>query len=259
MAPKAAAARKAADPGPTASGLRSRALGSAVLITSLACLGAGCGEGEDVSPSFEDRVPPGLELSTAQRVLEWGESTRLEGRLTQGDEELSGETVVLEADPYPFQGDFEELETIETDEDGGFEFEASPEANTAYRVAAGELSETTSPDHLVFVEPRRELEVEPAGGGTRYTTVFRHPDERSIQGSSFFSYASAIADAEATGKLNFIQVDRIEQTRPGLSEASIVLPFAAEEIRYSSCVSYTGDSGMGSPNTRCSQSSIPTR
>ena len=47
------------------------------LLLSLAALAAsGCGEEEDVSPSFEDRVPLGLELDAADRVIEWkGETT----------------------------------------------------------------------------------------------------------------------------------------------------------------------------------------
>jgi hypothetical protein len=94
------------------------------------------------------------------------------------------------------------------------------------------------------------------GGGTRFTTVFRHPDERSIQGSSVFSYAATALEAEATGKLRFIQVDRVEQERQGVSNASITLPFSSDEVEYRACYGYTPDSGMGQPNARCSQTQI---
>lgn len=231
----------------------------AALILALALAVSGCGEQEDVSPDFEDRIPLGLELETADRVLTLGESTTLSGRLSQGKEKLAGETVILEGDPYPFTDDFRELESIETGETGEFEFEATPGANTAYRVAAGELSEAMSPERFVYVEPRTELESEPTAGGTRYTTIFRHPEDRSIQGSSLHSYASTVADAEASGELNFVRVDRVEQTKAGLSEASIVLPFSADEIRYATCVGYTPDSGLGAPNATCSQSSVPAK
>lgn len=218
---------------------------------------AGCGEEEeDVSPNFEDRIPPGFEFEVAERVLKLGESTTLTGNLTQGEERLRAETVVLEADPYPFSNDYSELESVETDGAGGFEFEASPDANTAYRVTAGEISQTTSEERFVYVDPRTKLETEPVGNGTRFTTVFTHPEERSIQGSNVFSYAATVANAEATGKLNFIQFDRVEQTRPGLSKASIVLPFAEDEVQYATCFGYTPDSGLGAPNTNCSQTSI---
>ena len=227
------------------------------LIAALAIILAGCGSQEDVSPSFEDRIPLGLELKAADKLLAWGESTTLTGRLTQEGDTLAGETVVLEADPYPFARDYAELDSVATDDKGRFEFETQPDANTAFRVASGDLSETTSREVRVYVDPRTEVQTEPAGNGTRFTTVFHHPDERSIQGSNVFSYAATAADAEATGKLRFIQVDRVEQKRLGLSTAAITLPFAPEQVRHSACYSYTPSSGMGAPNANCVQSEIP--
>lgn len=229
----------------------------AVALLAVAWAG-GCGEPEeDVSPNFEDRIPLGLELEAKDRVLVWGDSSELTGRLTQGEERLVGETVVLEADSYPHDGDFAEVESIETSGGGEFAFSAEPDANTDYRVAAGEGSEATSDRVRVFVEPRIEIETEAAGNGTRFTSVFRHPDDRSIQGSNVFAYAATVADAEATGKLNFIRAVGVEQERLGLSTASVTLPFSADEVRYETCESYTPDSGMGEPNPECSQTRIP--
>ncbi|MDX6587796.1 MAG: hypothetical protein QOI31_2269 [Solirubrobacterales bacterium] len=226
-------------------------------LVPLALLAAtGCGEEEDVSPSFEDRIPLALELEAADRVVDWKDSTTLSGVLTQGDEKLAGEEVVLEGDSYPFSGDFAEIESQDTDAQGRFEFEAAPDANTAYRVAAGEQSEATSREVRVYVDPLTELVKEPAGNGTRFTTLFRHPKDRSIQGSTVFSYAATVADAEATGKLRFIKFDRVEQERQGLSAASITLPFAATDVEYKACYGYAPDSGMGVPDARCSQSRI---
>lgn len=230
-----------------------------VLALAGVVLSTGCGEEEDVSPNFEDRIPPGFEFKVADRVIELGESTNFAGTLTQGKEKLAGVTVVLEADPYPFSDSYAKLESVETDDAGGFEFEASPDANTAYRVAAGEVSQTTSDERFVYVEPRTKLEAEPAGNGTRFTTVFNHPEDRSILGSSVFSYASTAADAEAAGELPFIQVNPVSQEKPGLSKASIVLPFAEDEIRYETCFGYTPDSGLGAPNQSCSQTSIKAK
>jgi hypothetical protein len=227
------------------------------LLVCFALLAAtGCGEEEDVSPNFEDRIPLGLELKAADRVVDWKDTTTLSGALTQGKENLAGETVVLEADSYPFNGSYAEIESVETEADGSFKFEAAPDANTAYRVAAGDLSEATSREVRVYVNPLTELATEPSGNGTRFITVFRHPAERSIQGSTVFNYSATVADAAATGKLRFIKADRVEQERQGLSSASITLPFAAADVEYRACYSYTPDSGMGVPSSRCSQSRI---
>jgi hypothetical protein len=105
----------------------------------------------------------------------------------------------------------------------------------------------------VYVNPLTELVTKAAGNGTRFTTFFRHPAERSLQGSTVFSYAATVADAEATGTLRFIKANRVEQKREGLSSASITLPFAADEVEYKACYGYTPDAGMGVPNSRCSQ------
>ena len=230
-----------------------------LLVAAAALAAFGCGEEEDVSPTYEDRIPAGLELEASDRVLTWGEATTLTGTLSRGEEVLGDAAVELEADSYPFDGSFSEVEASDTDAKGRFEFEDAPDANTAYRVASGELSETTSREVRVFVKPRTKLETEPASRGTRFTTVFRHPDERSIAGSNIYSYAATVADAEATGQLRFIRTDRVEQERLGLSSASIVLPFEAGEVEYGSCFSFTPDSGMGAANATCSQSRIPFR
>jgi len=218
---------------------------------------AGCGEDEDVSPNFEDRIPPGLEFEARDRVITWGQESLVSGTLTQGDEKLAGETVTLEADAYPFDEGFSDLETTETGERGDFEFVVEPDANTSYRVVYGELSEAASPARRVYVEPRIEVEVEPVGARTRFVTVFRHPEDRSIQGSNVYSYAARAAEAEATGELRFIRVDRVEEVRLGLSESSIQLPLPQGDVRYSTCIGYAPSAGLGAPNDRCTQSSVP--
>ena len=235
------------------------ARGGALAALLVLVFAVGCGEVEDVSPSFEDRIPEGLELEAAEREITWGEKTELNGTLTRGKEELAEETVTLEADPYPFDGSFEALETSVTDERGRFAFDVKPDANTAFRVAFGELSETHSNERVLYVDPRIDLTVQPMGGRTRYETSFRHPPERSIQGSTLYSYAATVADAESSGKLNFLRVERVEQDGPGRSSASIVLPFAQDEVTYGTCIGYTPDAGMGNPQSRCSQSDLPVK
>lgn len=234
-------------------------MGRALALLALACLavGAGCGEGEDVSPSFEDRIPAGLELSAADRAVELGAETALRGTLERGEEKLAGETVRLEEDPYPFDGDYGTTAETTSDERGRFGFRVEPDSNTAYRVTTGEISETESKPTQVFVEPQTTLVAEPAGGGTRFETTFRHPPDRSIQGSSVFHYATTVAEAEATGRLPFARITKVEQVRTGVSVASVAIAGASPgELVYMSCFGYTADSGLGTPNSSCSQDSV---
>jgi hypothetical protein len=224
-------------------------------LAALVLSAASCGEEEDVSPSFEDRIPVGTEVQASERLVTWGDEVELSGNVRQGDVRLEGEEVALEADPYPFDGSFAEIDSSTTGPQGEFSFAAGPAANTDYRVATGEGSVSTSDAVRVLVEPRIELIAEPTAGGTRFTTEFRHPEERSIQGSTVLSYAAAVPDA--SGRLPFVRAVEVDQDRPGRSSASITLPFAEGEVVYETCESYTGDSGMSGSRRTCPQTSIP--
>jgi hypothetical protein len=210
-----------------------------------------------VSPTYEDRIPLGLTAETSDRLITWGQQSVVSGVLTQGEERLDGETVVLESDPYPFDRDYAEAASADT-AGGRFSFRVEPDVNTAYRIAAGELSEATSRPVRVYVEPRMEVEEVAENGAVRLRAVFRHPEESSLAGSNLFLYASPAEEAKATGRIGFVGVERVEQKRPGLSEASarVLLP---GEIVSRTCVAYTPDSAMGEPSPGCSQSSIPLR
>lgn len=234
-----------------------RALGLAALTALLA---AGCGEQEDVSPSFEDRIPPGLELEARDRVLELGQRTVLRGSLKQGKDRLAGEPVQLGQDRYPFDETYARIGETTTGKAGRFSFRVEPDSNTAYRVTFGELSEAESKPVRVIVDPVTKLEVDAVGGDTRFKTTFRHPKDRSIQGSLVFHYATTVAEAEATGELPFARVTKVDQVRSGVSVASVVVgDSASEQLAYKRCIGYTPDSGLGKPRTGCSQTSIPYR
>jgi hypothetical protein len=225
------------------------ALLGAVVVFALGSCG---GSNEDVSPSYQDRIPPGIRLEAGSRTIGWRKSVDLTGRLTQGGDPVSGETVTLEADSYPFDGQFHSVGSAQTGARGDFAFEDAPEANTTYRVAAGDLSETHSNERRVYVLPNMRLSVAGAAGGTRYTTTFHHPKDRSIAGSSLYSYATA-----SGGDPRFVRVTRVRQVHLGLSEASIVLPYAVGEAEYTTCVGYTPDSGLGPPGDHCTQGKAP--
>ncbi len=223
---------------------------SALLLISVSL--ASCGGSEDVSPTFEDRIPPGLKLESSARVIDWKDEVRLTGRLTQGDGALADETVTLEADVYPFNGQFNPVESVATGDDGTFEFEDAPDANTAYRVTAGDLGETHSNQSRVFVEPN--IKVVGAGDSiARYKVTFHHPENHSIQGSSLYTYAD-IGDGRG---LRFFRVIPIKERGLGLSEASVALPFPAGGGKFTYCVGYTPDSGLGAPGDQCTQSKAP--
>jgi hypothetical protein len=221
---------------------------------------AACGAEEDVSPTFADRIPPGFELKAASRSIELGTGSTLDGVLTQGDDALDGETVRIDEDPYPFDGDFSPVVTTTTNARGRFDVAVKPDSNTAFRAVFGEGSETQSRPVRVVVNPRMALSVSDRGDATVFTTTYRHPEDRSLADSNVFHYVTTRAEASATGELPFARVTSIVQKKPGVSTARVVVGGSAgSDLVYEQCVKYTGSAGMGKPGNSCSQTSIEFR
>jgi hypothetical protein len=87
-----------------------------------------------------------LSLGASSRDVVLGERVRLRGRLTRRPSGAgeAGRRVVLQADPFPFDG-FRTVARTRTGERGGFAFSQRPRRNTRYRVAAPAQEVTTSP------------------------------------------------------------------------------------------------------------------
>jgi hypothetical protein len=221
------------------------------LLASLALLAAtGCGEEDDVSPSFEDRIPLGLELEAADREVRFGDPAELSGKLTQGGDAVSDE-VRLEEDPYPFDESWRAVATTTTDDEGRFSFEPELEFNTAYRAVAGESGEALSDRRVVFVDPVASVDSELVGSSsTRFVTTFRHSPDRTLNGA-------AVIQAETVGSIPFAAIERVIEVKPGLSRATVVLPGTPGDLAYEVCVSYAPSNAVGVPRAECGRGRTP--
>lgn len=210
-----------------------------------------------MSPSFEDRIPLGLELEAAEHQVGFGDPAVLRGTLTQGSDAVPGAEIRLDADPYPFDDSWRAVDTTTSDEDGRFSFEPELEFNTAYRAVAGESGEALSDRRVVFVNPLVSVDAEPAGGSTRYVSTFRHSKERPLNGAMVFSYADAVAQAEVIGSIPFFAIEPVELVKPGRSRATVVVPGAPGNLAYDVCVSYAPSNAVGPPETECDRGRVP--
>lgn len=216
-----------------------------------------------MSPSFEDRIPAGFEVEVSARVIDFGKGVRIRGTLDRGEEALDGEEVTVEADPYPFNESWVPAAAATSDAKGDFSARVKPDENTDFRATFGE-GETQSDALRVYVEPRATLsastDVRDSGEVARFRTLFEHPEDRSIQGSSVFHYATTTAEARATGELPFARVTPIREIEPGRSVATLAVEGAsADELVYATCIKWAGGAGMGRPGTACSQRSTNYR
>ncbi len=226
------------------------------LLVPLALLAAtGCGEEEDVSPSFEDRVPLGLELEAVDREVRFGDPAKLSGKLTQGGDAVRDEEISLEEDPYPFDESWREVATAMTDKRGRFSFEPELEINTAYRAIA---QETLSDQRVVFVDPVASVDSELVGSSsTRFVTTFRHSPDRPLDGAALYSYGGPVIQAEIVGSVPFVAIERVKEVKPGHSQATVVLPGSPGDLAYEVCVSYAPSNAVGVPRAECGQGRRP--
>lgn len=226
-------------------------------VLALVSFVAGCGEGEDVSPNFEDRIPLGLEFEVADREVRFGDPAELSGELTQSDDAVAGQEVRLEEDPYPFDESWRALATTTTDDEGRFSFKAELEFNTAYRAVAAD-GEALSDERAVFVNPLASVDSEQIDEArTRFTTTFRHSTERTLEGAAVYSYGGPVIQAQTVGSIPFVAIERVKPVKPGLSRATVLLPGAPGDLAYDVCVSYAPSNAVGVPSAECGQGRRP--
>src|SRR3712207_6652541 len=81
------------------------------------------------APAVVAAPKPDLKLSIEAdpKVVTFGEDLNVIGQLTGGTErEVSGQNVTLQADPFPYGGRFEKLQTVDTKEAGRYAFTVKP-------------------------------------------------------------------------------------------------------------------------------------
>ncbi len=82
------------------------------------------------------KVDQQLSIAAPGKVT-FGRGVTVSGRLTGGrPRDVSGQKVTLQRDPFPYEGQFEKTQTVNTDNAGNYSFTAVPVVNSHYRTTA---------------------------------------------------------------------------------------------------------------------------
>jgi len=188
-----------------------------------------------------------VDMTITPEETRYGEATEITGTALQDGVPFANQPVTLEGRRYPFEGEFEVLDTGVTGADGTYAFERELDRNWDLRVRAGD-----------GVSPRDRAYVFPA-----FTLTFRARNSRVIKLTQRYRVPRGIrldkptifyigprgakrAPRVATGELERIRAGRYRST------ALVRLPAKWNgRFRYASCFRYTGGSGMGNPRSSC--------
>jgi hypothetical protein len=106
------------------------------------------------SPGLSAKPPLGgeLELAASRSELVFGQATTLSGQFSSSSASsgssglgvAAGNEIVLEADPWPYEGGFTPVATTKAGEGGGYSFAVKPERNTLYRVVDPSFADAVS-------------------------------------------------------------------------------------------------------------------
>lgn len=95
-----------------------------------------------------------LTIGAKPNPIVYGGSTTIDGKLTSTTK--AGKSVVLQSDPFPYDGDFSNAGKVVTGPSGNYAFTEKPGLNTRYRVRQGNV---LSPVATVRVRVRTGLRV----------------------------------------------------------------------------------------------------
>ena len=197
------------------------------------------------APAAEAAVTVAMTVEPEETT--YGEPTEITGTALLDGAPFAGQPVQLEGRRYPFEGEFEVLETGTTGADGTYAFERELDRNWDLRVRAGD---GVSPRERAYVFPASELTFRARSSRViRVTQRYRVPRGVRLEKPTIFYVGprgAKRAPRAATGELERIRAGRYRST------AVVRLPAKWKgRFRYASCFRYTGGSGMGNPRASC--------
>jgi hypothetical protein len=110
-----------------------KAVWAAAAITALAAFIVPLG-----ATAKKDNTNPDLTIEIEPTIQTWPRQVTVTGRL-QG-QDRANQTIKLQANEHPFQGQFEDVETTTTDANGDYTFNVQPEEHTNYRTVTEGVS-----------------------------------------------------------------------------------------------------------------------
>jgi hypothetical protein len=177
----------------------------------------------------------------------YGETTKITGTALLDGVPFANQPVQLEGRRYPFEDEYEVLDSGTTAADGTYAFERELDRNWDLRVRAGD---GLSPHQRTYVFPATTTSYRPRSERVvRLTLRYRVPRGVRLDKPTIFYLGprrAKRAPRVATGELVRI--------RAGRYRSSVIVRLPAKwngRFRYAACFRYTGGSGMGNPRSSC--------
>ena len=109
-------------------------------------------------PAVAQKVDQKLSIAAQPQTVTINKTVQVTGQLTGGTaRDVSGQNVTLQSDPFPYEGKFEKVDTVDTNDAGNYSFTIKPLTNAKYRTTA--KGGTQSPDITISVRVAVSLEV----------------------------------------------------------------------------------------------------
>jgi hypothetical protein len=188
-----------------------------------------------------------VDMRISPEETRYGEPTEITGTALQDGVPFAGQPVHLEGKRYPFESEFEVLETGVTGADGTYSFTRELDRNWDLQVRVGD---GVSLRERAYVFPAFTLTYRARSSRViRLTQRYRVPRGVRLEKPTIFYVGRRgvkRAPRVATGELERIRAGRYRST------AIVRLPKRWNgRFRYASCFRYTGGSGMGNPRSSC--------
>jgi hypothetical protein len=195
----------------------------AIIAVAIAAAATAPGAGAQSSAS--------ISAAALRPEITFGASSAVSGRLTAGGAGAPGQTVALEANPYPFSG-WHAIASTTTGADGSYGFTVTPDRDTLYRtVASGPAAAQSSTVEVVVDEQLREQVRYLPLGRVQVTVTSAHARDlrwgrrpvywflsqgdhgqfrlvartRSVQGASGTTRLAAVFSVPAAGRFRFFE------------------------------------------------------
>ena len=89
------------------------------------------------APAVAQKVDQQLSIEAQPKTVTFGKDLRVTGKLTGGTaQDISGQTITLRSDPFPYEGTFKRVDAVQTDNAGNYTFTTKPESNARYQTTA---------------------------------------------------------------------------------------------------------------------------
>jgi hypothetical protein len=188
-----------------------------------------------------------VDMRITPEETRYGEATEITGTALQDGVPFAGQPVQLEGRRYPFEDEFEVLETGVTGADGTYAFTRELDRNWDLQVR---VADGLSLRERAYVFPAFTLTYRARNARViRVTQRYRVPRGVRLEKPTIFYVGRRgvkRAPRAATGELERIRAGRYRST------AIVRLPESWNgRFRYASCFRYTGGSGMGNPRSSC--------